>query len=133
MHFQKTFWNERAKTKHINLNDTNSGYLHRVANGRRNRKFIRTLKARDRAEIHRDGKIKYEIREDFIKRLKKEQINKSMLDDYLSLIDSEMSEANNEKLTEPISNVKIKYVVFDIRKDRSPAPDGFTVGFFQKY
>ena len=34
----KIYWKQRAKTKHIKLNDTNFGYFHKIASGKRTKK-----------------------------------------------------------------------------------------------
>lgn len=104
--FPKTFQNQRAKIKYLSLNGTNSGYFHKVAIGRRNRKFIKEIKITEGTIIGGEENIQTEIRADYKKRFRKEQM-RSILDRYLSLINSKITENENEELTKPVSNEEI--------------------------
>lgn len=59
-----------------------------------------------------DEKIQQEIRADFIKRFKKEQIDGVVLEDYLKLINTENSKVDNIELIRVVSNAEIKNDVF---------------------
>ena len=83
--------------------------------------------------ISGNTKIRKEMRQDFITRYKKEQTNPGTLNQYLNLINAEISREQNERLTKSITNDEIKNAMFSIGKNKSPGPDGFTAGFFQKY
>lgn len=133
LHFQKTYWNERAKTKHLNLSDTNSRYFHKVGNGRRNKKFIKEIKTNEGTVISGEENIKKEVRSNFKKRFPNEHINRPMLENCLRMINTKILESENEDLTRPVTNEEVKSAIFNIEKDKSLGPDDFTVGFFQKY
>lgn len=99
LQFQKTFWNQRAKVIHVSLMDTNSGYFHKVANGRRNIKYIKEIRTNAGAVISGDKNIRNEVRNDFSLRFNKEHIDTNTLSSYLPLISAEISREENEQLT----------------------------------
>ena len=131
--YHKTYWNQRAKTKHLNMGDTNSGYFHKVASGRRNRKFLKEFKTATGTVITGEENIQKEIHTELKKRYDKEQINQITLQNYLSLINAEITQTENEKLTRAVTNEEVRKAIFSIGKDKSPGPDGFTDEFSQTF
>lgn len=69
--FHKKYWGQRAKVKHIRLLDTNSGYFHKVATGKRKRKIIREITTIEGTIILGLENIRSEIKRHFEKRFKK--------------------------------------------------------------
>ena len=131
--YHRTYWNQRAKVKQIRQADTNSNYFHRITNGRRNRKYIKEMTNENGDTITGNTEIRKEMRQNFISRYKKEQTNPDTLNQYLNLINNEISTEQNNQLTKQITNTEIKNAMFSIGRNKSPGPDGFPAEFFQKY
>lgn len=109
IHYQKTFWKQKAKVKHVNLVDTNLSYFHKVANGKRNRKYLKEIKTQNGTTISGEENIMKEKREDFILRYNREQIDETTLLNYLPLILTEVSLTDNEELTRTIAMMKLRW------------------------
>lgn len=69
---------------------------------------MKEIRTNDRTYIIGEDNIQKEIRADFQKRFKKEQINHGILEDYLRVINNEVSTEENEALTKTVTNAEIK-------------------------
>ena len=58
--------------------------------------------------------------------------NKMAQDKMLNYIPKLISEEDNKFLNKPITLEEVKSVVFNMKPDKSPGPDGFQAFFFQK-
>ena len=131
--FYKQYWRQRVKNKHLNSIDFNSSYFHKVASGRRTRKIIKTFTSASGTIFSDEDEIRKEIKTEFEDKFKQSPINITKLNKFLNLINKEVTQSDNMKLTMQVTNLEIKETVFDIGSEKSPRPDGMPSGFYQKY
>jgi len=81
--YQKKYWSQRAKIKHVKNADFNTNYFHRIASGKRNRKIIKQILSAEGTTIIGEENIRNEIRKDFESRFKTEEINHNLLTNQL--------------------------------------------------
>ena len=84
LNFQKEYWKQRAKTKHIKLFDTNTSYFHKIATGKRNRKLIRQIITQKGVHVVGKENITKEISMEFKQRFEKEDKVTSEMQNKLS-------------------------------------------------
>ena len=131
--FQRRYWSQRAKVKHIRLNATNSSYFHRIASAKRGRKIVKVLTTESGLILSDHNLIRNEFVDSFAKRFKSSYNHDIPCDDDLLVIDREISDQQNQMLTAPITNANIKTALFSIGGDKAPGPDGMPAGFYQTY
>lgn len=119
-------WRQKAKVKWAMDGDCNFSFFHRVSNGRRSKNLINSL-MNDRGEVVRGKKeIEEEMLSSFTTVYGPPIENKPFVEgvDWSSISDQERSFDSLFLLDE------IKRVVFKSNRNKSPNPDGFSMGFF---
>jgi len=53
--------------------------------------------------------------------------------DFLSEIESKLSDAHNKELDQDITEEEIRVVTFSMQQDKAPGPDGFIVAFYRHH
>ena len=113
--------------------DSNSGYFHKVATGKRNKNIIRQITDQNGINIIGKKNVKKEITAEFRKRFESViNISSREQSDYLDLISPQISNEENEFLTQPITNNEVKAIIFQMGNDKSPGPDGFPAEFYKQ-
>jgi len=123
-------WFQRAKTKNLLEGDNNTKYFQMVANGKRRKTRIHQLEQEGRViEGHENLKV-------FITKYYKELFGSSQRNDF-SLHESQtegipqISEDENKFLIEEFTEKEVREAVFQMKHNKSPGPDGFSVEFLQ--
>ncbi|RVW14018.1 hypothetical protein CK203_086432 [Vitis vinifera] len=98
---EKIHWRQKVKVKWVKDGDYNSKFFHKVANGKRNRNFIKFL------ENERES-------------WRVEGIDWSLI-----------SEESASRLDSPFSEEEIFNAIFQLDRDKAPGPDGFTIAVLQ--
>ncbi|RVX09479.1 Transposon TX1 uncharacterized 149 kDa protein [Vitis vinifera] len=101
---EEIHWRQKAKVKWVKEGDCNSKFYHKVANGRRNRKYIKEL------ENERGLVLKNAERLDW----------------------SPISEESALRLDSPFTEEEISKANFQLDRDKAPGLDGFTIAVFQE-
>lgn len=110
--------------------DQNSKYFHASMKNRRALNHIRSLKNSEGHEVEWNNGLEDVITGYFSNMFKASNIEWS---EVVQCIDSKVSAAQNAMLLRPVSEMKVKKVLFHMHPDKSPGPDGMTPGFYQKF
>ena len=99
-----------------------------MANGRRNRKFIKVLENEGGLELNNSESIKEETLK-YFEKLYASPSGESWRVEGLdwSLISSESA----SRLESPFTEKEISYAIFQLDRDKAPGLDGFTIAVFQ--
>lgn len=102
-----------------------------MANGRRRKKIITTLE-HEGVEVS-DGEGIQQIICNYYKQWFGKQLERkvTMKEDAWSL-GGNLSREDNEDLTRPFTENEVKEVVFSMKENSAPGPDGFGVAFYKK-
>ena len=100
-----------------------------MANGRRNRKFIKSLVSEDGVVLNNIESISKEIKQHFEKLLSK-PLGSSWRIEGLDW--SPISAESVKWFDRPFSKEEIHNDVLHLNKEKAPSPDGFTIGFYKE-
>ena len=114
--------------KWVKEGDCNSRFFHKVANGRRNRKFIKVLENERGLVLNNSESITEEILLHFEK-LYSGPTGESWRVEGLGW--SPISVENASRLDSPFTKEEIYKTIFQLDKDKALGPDGFTIAVFQ--
>ncbi|RVW17671.1 Transposon TX1 uncharacterized 149 kDa protein [Vitis vinifera] len=101
---EEIHWRQKAKVKWVKEGDCNSKFYHKVANGRRNRKYIKELE-NERGLVLKNA----------------ERLDWSPISEEIAL-----------RLDSPFTEEEISKAIFQLDRDKAPGPDGFTIAVFQE-
>ena len=113
------------------LGDTNSSYYHAHASIRRNRNQIQKLSLPNGDQVSNPNGIAQELTNAFVARFSSNISTSFNIDYEFALLDSIISDTNNEFLTSLVTGDEIKNAVFDLDLDKSLGPDSFPPFFFK--
>ncbi|RVW14640.1 Transposon TX1 uncharacterized 149 kDa protein [Vitis vinifera] len=127
---EEIHWRQKARVKWVKEGDCNSKFFHKVANGRRNRKFIKELENESGLMLNNPESIKEEILR-YFEKLYASPSGESWRVEGLdwSPIDGESA----SRLESPFTEEEIYKAIFQMDRDKAPGPDGFTIAVFQVY
>ncbi|RVW90400.1 Transposon TX1 uncharacterized 149 kDa protein [Vitis vinifera] len=125
---EEIHWRQKARVKWVKEGDCNSKFFHKVANGRRNRKFIKELENESGLMLNNPESIKEEILK-YFEKLYASPSGESWRVEGLdwSPIDGESA----SRLEFPFTEEEIYKAIFQMDRDKAPGPDGFTIAVFQ--
>lgn len=123
-------WYQRAKVKELLEGDSNTKYFQMIANGkfRKNRIFQMTDGAR---MLYDEGELKSHITSYYKNLFGPPESTSFTLDEDLRDDIIQVTQVENEKLTQPFSEDEVKAVVFSMEHNKAPGPDGFPAEFYQ--
>ncbi|KAJ9691309.1 hypothetical protein PVL29_013479 [Vitis rotundifolia] len=125
---EETFWRQKARVKWVKEGDCNSKFFHKVANGRRNRKFIKVLENERGVVLNKAESITEEILL-YFEKLYASPVGEPWGVEGLNR--SPISEESVSRLDSPFTEEEISKAVFQLDRDKAPGPDGFTIAVFQ--
>ncbi|KAJ0578263.1 putative RNA-directed DNA polymerase [Helianthus annuus] len=120
---------QRARVKWAALGDDNTGFFHRVINGRRSSNAIPGI------DVNGEWTTKPSIVKREVLRHFRSHFSESCSDrpkiicDTLKTVPIQLG----DELVQPFSKEEIKCAVFDCGKDKAPGPDGFNFQFVQEF
>ena len=123
------FWRQKSIINWIKEGDCNSKFFHKVANDRRNRKFIKSLVLEDGVVLDNIESILEEIKCHFGKLFSKPLRGSWRIE---GLDWSPISVESAEWLNRPFSEEEIHNAVLHLSKEKAPSSNGFTIGFYQE-
>ncbi|RVX14383.1 Transposon TX1 uncharacterized 149 kDa protein [Vitis vinifera] len=121
-------WRQKVRVKWVKEGDCNSKFFHKVANGRRNRKFIKVLENERGLVLNNVESITEEILL-YFEKLYASSTGESWSVEGLDW--SPISEESAFRLDSPFTEEEISKAIFQLDKDKASRPDGFTITVFQ--
>lgn len=127
---QNSYWKQRAKQFWLESGDSNSRFFHQCANGRRRKNNISKLKDNQGVWREWDSGLEDTIKNYFIDLFGSKG---SECEAVLNFVKPKVTEAHNQALLLPFVAEEVKDALFSMHPDKSPGPDGFNPGFYQKF
>ncbi|RVX21544.1 putative ribonuclease H protein [Vitis vinifera] len=125
---EEIHWKQKAKIKWVKEGDCNSKLFHKVANGRRNKNFIKLLENERGLVLDSSESITEEILL-YFKKLYSCPPRESWRVEGIDW--SPISEESASRLDSPFAEAEIFNAIFQLDRDKAPGPDGFTIAVFQ--
>ena len=125
---EEIYWRQKTRVKCVKEGDCNSNFFHKVANDRRNRKYIKALENERCLVLNSSESIKEEILRYFEKLYaspSEESWRVEGLDWFL------ISGESASRLESPFIEKEISKAIFQLDGDKALGPDGFTIAVFQ--
>ncbi|RVW34855.1 Transposon TX1 uncharacterized 149 kDa protein [Vitis vinifera] len=116
------------EVKWVKKGDCNSKFFHKVANGRRNRKYIKELENERGLVLNNAERITEEILL-YFEKLYTSPTGESWSVEGLDW--SPILEESALRLDSPFIEEEISKAIFQLDRDKAPGPDGFTITVFQ--
>ena len=126
---EEVHWRQSSRIKWIKEGDSNSKFFHRVANGRRKKKFIKSLVTEDGENLSGSDDISEEILKFFRRLYTKPERNSWKIE---GLDWCPISAQSVEWLDRPFLEEEVCYAVFQLNRDKASSPDGFTMALYQE-
>ena len=125
---EEIHWRQKARVKWVKEGDCNSHFFHKIANGRRNRKFIKELENESGLMLNNLKSIKEEILRYFEKLYASPSGEPWRVE---GLDCSPISGESASRLESPFTEEEISKAIFQLDRDKAPGLDGFTIAVFQ--
>ncbi|KAJ9688894.1 hypothetical protein PVL29_014511 [Vitis rotundifolia] len=125
---EEIHWRQKVRVKWGKEGDCNSKFFHKVANGRRNRKFIKMLENERGLVLNNAESITEEILL-YFEKLYASPTRESWSIEGLDW--SPISEESAGRLDSPFTEEEISKAIFQLDRDKASGPDGFTITVFQ--
>ena len=125
---EEIHWIQKARVKWVKEGDCNSKFFHKVANGRINRKFIKVLENERGIVLNNSESITKEILL-YFEKLYSGPTGESWRVEGLDW--SPISEKSVSRLDSPFTEEEIYKAIFQLDRDKTPGPNGFTIAMFQ--
>ncbi|RVW19678.1 Structural maintenance of chromosomes protein 3, partial [Vitis vinifera] len=122
-------WRQKSRVKWIKEGDCNSKFFHRVATGRRSRKFIKSLIS-ERGETLNNIEVISEEIVNFFGNLYSKPEGDSWKIEGIDW--APISEESAIWLDRPFSEEEVRMAVFQLNREKAPGPDGFTLAVYQE-
>jgi hypothetical protein len=127
---EEAFWFERSSKKWLLEGDNNTAYFHRIANGRKRKNTMYSLK-KDDINIQGTTDLLEHASEYYKGLFCPGEGNNMALDANIWSAEEKLNEEDNEVLNEPFSKSEIKNALDCMVKNKALGPDGIPVEFFQ--
>ncbi|XP_075478725.1 uncharacterized protein LOC142519565 [Primulina tabacum] len=127
---EELHWKQRAKEYWLQYGDLNTQFFHSVATKRKERNRIKSL-VDDRGVRHSNITNICKVVSTYFENLFEEA--DAIHDPVMQVVDRVVTDEVNESLTAPFKDEEFKKAIFQMKADKSPGPDGFNPGFFQKF
>ncbi|KAL6335916.1 hypothetical protein AAG906_003541 [Vitis piasezkii] len=126
---EEVHWRQKSRVKWIKEGDCNSKFFHRMANGRRSRKFIESLISERGVTLSNIEVISEEIVNFFGKLYSKPEGASWRVQgvDWVSIHGK-----STVWMDRPFSEEEVRIAVFQLNKEKAPGPDGFTIAVYQE-
>jgi hypothetical protein len=124
---ERTIARQRSRIRWLREGDANTAFFHAVANGRRVKNYIASVRVGEELITDQERKVET-FTEAFFQLLGRVQPREHTLD--LEALDIPTAELQD--LDAMFTEEEIWGVVKDLHPDRAPGPDGFTGAFYQR-
>ncbi|RVW97045.1 Transposon TX1 uncharacterized 149 kDa protein [Vitis vinifera] len=122
-------WRQKSRIKWIKEGDCNSKFFHRVATGRKSRKFIKSLISERGETLNNIEDISEEI-VNFFGNLYSKPVGESWRVEGIDWVP--ISGESGVWLDRPFTEEEVRRAVFQLNKEKAPGPDGFTIAVYQE-
>ncbi|RVX05281.1 Transposon TX1 uncharacterized 149 kDa protein [Vitis vinifera] len=126
---EEIHWRQKVKVKWVKEGDCNSKFYHKVANGRRNRKYIKELE-NERGLVLKNAKSITEEILHYFEKFYTNPIGESWGVEGLDW--SPISEESALRLESSFTEEEISKAIFQLDRDKAPGLNGFTIAVFQE-
>ena len=126
---EKVQWRQKSRVKWIKEGDCNSKFFHRMSTGRRSTKFIKSLISEKGETLSNIEVISEEIVNFFGKLYSKPEGDSWRIEgiDWVPI-----SGESAIWLDRPFSEEEVRMAIFQLNKEKTPGPDGFTITIYQE-
>ena len=125
-------WYQRAKVKHLLEGDANTKYYHLLANGKHRKTRIFQLEDEGNI-IEGDAQLKQHITNYYKNLFGPPENSLIMLDESQTYDIPQVSDLENEYLTDTFSQEEVRAAIFQMEHNKAPGPDGFPSEFYQVF
>jgi hypothetical protein len=132
LEFEEQIWRQRYCEQWVLLGDSNTGFFHGVANGRRRKCNIFSLEIDD-GELSDMKLLRTHIERYYKDLFGKEERGQIRLREDLWVGQGCLNDLEAVSLVEQFSEKEIKESLDEMKVNSAPGPDGFTVGFFKSF
>ncbi|XP_071683729.1 uncharacterized protein [Lolium perenne] len=129
---EEEYWRQRGKLRWTLQGDANTKYFHAVANGRRRRCHISSLRTED-GEITDQQAITQHVYDFYRALMGAEEPKMLCLQQDFWAAGARVTDQENEALLRSFSMEELEEVLKDTKTDTAPGPDGFSVSFFKHF
>ena len=127
---EEEFWRQRAAETWLLKGDNNTEFFHRIANGRKRKKTIFSL--RNNADIIQGTPDLLNHATNFYKNLfGPTTIPAFKMDDNVWEFGEKLSDEDKEEIDKSFSEEEIKTAIEQMEKNKAPGQDGFPIEFYQ--
>lgn len=127
---KEIFWKQRSKELWLQAGDQNTKYFHACATSKKKNNQISRLKNKDGDWVDWGSGLK-EVMKDYYKDLfTASNTNYTRVTDCIT---QKISASQNAMLLDHVDSSEVRKAVFQMHPDKSPGPDGFNPGFYQKF
>jgi mannosylglycoprotein endo-beta-mannosidase len=128
---EEAFWFDGSSEKWLLEGDNKTTYFHRIANSRKRKNTMYSLK-KDDTNIQDTSDLLDHATEYYKPLFGLGEGNNMALDANIWSVREKLNEEDNEVLNEPFSETEVKIALDCMVKNKAPGPDGIPVEFFQK-
>jgi hypothetical protein len=131
---KENFLKQKSRIKWLNLGDGNNSFFHNSVKVRNSNNLIKVLKDSEGNSIHDVMEIK-SMAINFYQQLLGTTLHEFSSDKaarVTNLIKKKFSAKCVAGMCAPVTKLEIHKVIFAMNPSKSPGPDGFSTGFFQK-
>lgn len=123
----------KSKAKSVSEEETASLYhlLRHARNRRAN--FIEEIQTEDGTRLTTQQEILNEVSRHYEELYSENQIHEETLDDFTSIIESCLSDEENDELLSPVTKDDVHDIIRTSPQKKSPGPDGLPVEFYKRY
>jgi hypothetical protein len=122
---------QRSRIQWLAAGDRNTGYFHAKCRARARQNWIHSLTLEDGSTCSDQNVLKSQAKS-FYKNLFKAQ-DDCNLNAILQFVPGKVSNEMNNFLCRPFDPGEVETALFMMKPNKSPGPDGFTAGFFQRH
>ncbi|CAN6252305.1 unnamed protein product [Urochloa humidicola] len=130
MEEEELYWHKRSNKNWLLEGDNNTGYFHRIANGKKRKNTIFSLQHED-SQIEGDENILNHATMYYKSLFGPSDSPKFKMDPDCWDQHEKVTDQENEVLTRPFSEEEIKHVVLSMEKNTAPGPDNIPIEFYQ--
>jgi hypothetical protein len=127
---EEAFWQQRSREKWLLQGDNNTSFFHRVANGRKRKRTMFSLKDGDRTIQGTSALMEHAT--EFYKQLFGPVVDSGVrLDDSIWDENEKLDENDRNILNAPFTEEEIHHAISQMEKNKAAGPDGIPIEFYQ--
>uniref|UniRef100_A0A803QGE0 Reverse transcriptase domain-containing protein n=1 Tax=Cannabis sativa TaxID=3483 RepID=A0A803QGE0_CANSA len=127
---REVYWKQRSKQFWLRSGDTNSKYFHSLASSRKRQNHIQRLQRDDGVWVDWETGLGGVMLDYFNKLFEASDVDISSVIDE---VQPSITDSQNASLLEMVEEEEVWVALFQMHPDKSPGPDGMSLGFYQKY